>query len=237
MLSKIKNVYAIPGWGFATTIFTELKTNKFDIVGLDYMGSRASSIHDITAIIAAKVPNHSILLGWSFGGMLAIKLAAQHPSKVRRLMLLSSQPKLCVDGQWLGISQTNANQFLEQFEKSPQQQMKYFARLLCYPSRSPTLRQIIQKHMIDEAQTELNSLLKMLFSEDLRQDYSKLGIDILHLICEQDVVLKQHASQLQNLNHRVKVISLEDAGHADFLVSPSRYSAAIEQFINHDKSD
>lgn len=234
MLEKPSQIYAIPGWGFGATIFKGLNNRKLNIVGLDYIGYRASSIDEMTAIIAAKIPDNSILLGWSFGGMLAIKMAAAYPIKVRRLMLLSSQPKLCADGAWLGINQINADKFLEQFGQSPQQQLEHFARLVCYPSRSPKLRQTLQNHMIDKAPKELNLLLRMLLSKDLRQDYSKLDIDTLHIICEQDAVLKQSANQLQELNRRVKTISFNDAGHADFLVSSSRYSAAIGAFINDD---
>ncbi len=234
MIEMPKKIYALPGWGFSASIFNEINEQKLNFFGIDYTGGQTSSIDEMTALIATKLPVNSILLGWSFGGILAIKLAAQYPTKVRQLILLSSQPKLCAEGEWMGIRQPDASQFIEQFEKSPKQQIEYFARLVCYPSRSPRLRQIIQKHLINDATKELTLHLKKLFREDLRKDYRTLNVDILHIIYGQDAVLPQSDNQLEKLNHRTQTIIFKHAGHADFLVPLSSSTALIKEFINCD---
>jgi len=79
MLIGSFTIYPIPGWGFSSQILNPLATNRLNIVGLDYFNTQEPSLGSI-------------------GGLIAIKMAALFPKKVRKLILVSSQPKFLSNG-------------------------------------------------------------------------------------------------------------------------------------------
>uniref|UniRef100_A0A1A9UKI9 AB hydrolase-1 domain-containing protein n=1 Tax=Glossina austeni TaxID=7395 RepID=A0A1A9UKI9_GLOAU len=58
---------------------------------------------DIIDIISHHLPNKSILVGWSLGGLIASQIAIQHPKKFYGLIIISSSPYFCEEKNWPGI--------------------------------------------------------------------------------------------------------------------------------------
>jgi pimeloyl-[acyl-carrier protein] methyl ester esterase len=50
--------------------------------------------------LAAKLPTGAAVCGWSMGGMLALALAARHPDKVSRLVLVATNPAFVSRPDW-----------------------------------------------------------------------------------------------------------------------------------------
>lgn len=50
--------------------------------------------------IAAQLPPHTFLLGWSLGGQIAMRIALDQPDSIQRLILISTTPKFVADKAW-----------------------------------------------------------------------------------------------------------------------------------------
>ena len=228
MLIDRPTIYGIPGWGFYSAIFKELQLDDCSIVGFDYYHSPVLSLDSIAKQMANNILNPAVVLGWSFGGLIAIKLAALFPHKVKKLILLSSQPKFLSAPSWEGIAPDSAAQFIDELSNDFEKQVSYFISLVCYPDSKHSYKKILMEHFIYEKESLLRSL-DILFQEDLREDYKNLTSDILHIVNKQDAVIKQNSQQLQALNPKARVVVLEKLGHAGFLVDKNAYRNIVVQ--------
>lgn len=232
MLIQQQTIYALPGWGFNAAVFDTLNNPAFNLVGLDYLSNLTTSLVDIAEELASKLPDQSLLLGWSFGGVIAIQLAYLFPKKVKKLILIASQPKLQASDYWIGIDQNDAREFLMNLVRDVDKQMNYFINLVCYPNQSRQLKKVLQQYLLSVNANQLVTWLRVLFNTDLSLEYQNLTQPVLQLIHTQDVVIPQNKQQLQRLNPMVNVISLEKLGHAGFLLQPITYINIIMAFLN-----
>lgn len=225
-------IYAIPGWGFQSNILNTLNNDTFYLAGLDYVHLSEFSLTEIARRLSTSLEDQAVLLGWSFGGLIAIKLAAMFPKKVKRLVLLDTQPKLIASINWTGISHDLAHNFKKALAQDFKKQMDWFIRLACYPNRSQVLRELLKQNLFQNAEQELTSLLSILFAVDLRDEYRNLNCDVLHICCEQDVVTPQNIIQLTSLNKRITTRVFSGMGHIGFLLKRATYVETIKDFLN-----
>lgn len=224
-------LYTIPGWGFSSSIFNSLNSNHLAITGLDYIDAAIINLEYITKHLADSIPDHSVILGWSFGGLIAIKLASLYPNKVKKLILISSQPKLLSDEDWLGIEANNADRFSNEFNENTENQIEHFIKLVNFPNRNIDTKKILKDYFLQHNKEKLLKWLHLLFNADLRQDYQSLTMNILHIINKEDAVIKQNDIQLKSLNSNTKTITINKSGHAGFLTHFSHYQNIIKDFI------
>lgn len=224
--------YTIPGWGFAADFFkhlnlTPVSCNNF--IPLDYCHLPTESLAVASETLAAQVKEQSTLIAWSMGGLIAINIAANWPEKVAKLVLIASQPKLVAEPGWAGIPAETAQQFtldaVENLEKLQQQ----FLQWTNYPNRKPSVMKALKRDNIIQREKNCTALLPAFFAADLRPAYAKLDADVSHVVFEQDAVLSQDASALQQLNNRAKVMRIAGAGHAGMLSHPTEVEAAIAE--------
>ena len=85
-------IYTIPGLGFDQRIFSKLNLPGHDLHHLNWIKPRSNEpIHIYAARLAEKIshpPEHCILVGHSFGGIMAQEIAAVLP--VKKIILISS---------------------------------------------------------------------------------------------------------------------------------------------------
>ncbi len=97
------------GWGLHSGVWAEAmvalgeryRIHAIDLPGHGHSSSAAvGSFDQCVDAIAALVPDGVAVCGWSLGGLLAQRLAARHPAKVRRLALVGSTPCFVERGDW-----------------------------------------------------------------------------------------------------------------------------------------
>lgn len=234
MLIRKNNIYSIPGWGFQANIFNTLNNEEFNFIGLDYINFSPFSLNGIARNISKALPDQAILLGWSFGGLIAIMLTFLFPKKVKKLILVASQPRLRSAPNWVGIDRNSAYDFEIALIRNFNKQMECFLRLACYPKSSSRINKALSQYLLYDRAGELEFLLKMLFEVDLRTEYHSLDVDILQLIGKQDAVIPQDITQLKKLNSRVTTTVFQNTGHVGFITNRSPYINAIKEFINNE---
>ncbi|NQY42075.1 MAG: alpha/beta fold hydrolase [Legionellales bacterium] len=231
-MSYINNLYFIPGWGFKAKIIRQFYINNHNLLELDYFNLSNLSMSNITQILAKQIKPSSYIIGWSLGGLFAIKIAYLYPEKVKKLILISSQPKLSEDTNWQGIKQQQFNQIRIQLSKNISTFHRKFLHLVNHPNRDPnTLQHLNINHCIFNKKSCL-TLLDLAQRIDLRQDYKLINSKILHLIAEKDAIIKQRGEHLMDLNPMTAIKSFKQATHAEFIKTTNQYQIIIENFIN-----
>jgi pimeloyl-[acyl-carrier protein] methyl ester esterase len=234
MLSQKNKIYAIPGWGFQSSVLRTLSNKNFHMIGLDYMHLSQLTLKEMSKNLSASIPEESVLLGWSFGGLIAIQMAASFPSKVKKLILLNSQPKLLASLQWAGIDPLAAKIFHIAFKEDFKKCMNKFVSLIGHPNPSFAIRQALRQKVCQTSPQALASFLSELFGADLRDEYRHLRCDVLHIISDQDKIIRQDIIHLLALNPRICTKIFINTSHAGFLSNRALYIDAIEGFLYHE---
>lgn len=107
-------IVLLHGWGCDSRIWQPLipcLSQWADVITIDLVYSDITA-DALCASIAQLLPEKSIVCGWSLGGMLAARIAAQYPEKVCGLLALSANAAFVAQAEW---SEAMAPEVFEQF--------------------------------------------------------------------------------------------------------------------------
>ena len=225
-------IYFIPGWGFKAKIFSHLKLRDHISSYLDYFHIVDPSIKSISKYLSRSIKDNSCLVGWSLGGLFAIKIAYLYPHKVRKLILISSQPKLLAGYLWDGIDLEHFKKFKTQYKKDFFKSCEIFRGLVNYPNYKKYHKDTLLKNQIFSNQHNLQQLLELMFKTDLRDNFQDIKNKILIIYGESDSIIRQNGKSINSINSSAKIIIVNKAGHAGFLSHMSEYRNIIEEFIS-----
>ena len=234
MLSR--PIFFISGWGIHAAFLKENPYFIEEVILIDLPCLSELKIESIVDHLSFFIPEKSIILGWSLGGLVGIQLAYQYPEKVKKLVLISSSPYFKSDISWVGISQKISQQFLDQSKKEFNTLFDYFLSLSCYPSTNFCYKHKLKKNVIDLKHYKncLISYLSILFNSDLRKIYSTLRIPLFHLVGEKDAISKVDLKALVLLNPDVEICLFPNAGHILFLTHAQKCHDQLMWFIKND---
>ena len=180
----------LPGWGMNPRVFDVLGAQlKDDCTMLPlalpgHAGTRILSINSLAtwaSHIAEQLPAQAILLGWSLGGQLAIRIALDSPERVSRLILMSTTPKFVLDSDWqAGIPIQDLQAFAADMQADTRATL---LRFLSLQTRGATgqkailqnLRTALFSQALPHAQA-LQAGLEMLLHTDLRTEVCQLSL-------------------------------------------------------------
>ena len=175
------NLVLLHGWAFNSDIFSELvKKNKkkYRITVIDLPGHGRSpdidgGIEDWCNEIIKLIPEKSILLGWSLGGLLSIFIA--NKIKLNELILVAASPCLVNTEQWsFGIRKEVFDQFAINLKIDSTKTLKRFVSLQSKnKSQIQELHKSIQKY--PASQSALNNGLEIIINSDLRTIYKNIS--------------------------------------------------------------
>lgn len=226
-------LYFIPGWAFHSAVFKIPAFACFTEASyLDYFNVKSSTLETVSTYLSDFIADQSTVVAWSLGGLFALNIAYHFPQKIKKLVLIASQPRFLADHDWQGISDQTANRFMTQSHDNLTTLLTYFLKLVNYPNRCPQHKRELSKHVIHDHTSTLSSLLNIMFTTDLRAQYPSIQASLLHIINSKDGVLTQNESQLKQLNNGAQQIITQPAGHAGFLTHGESVTQLIKDFIN-----
>ena len=177
-----QSLVLLHGWAFNSDIFNELVTkykNDYCITIIDLPGHGRSpdiegGIEDWCYEIIKLIPERSILLGWSLGGLLSIFIANQ--VKLKELILVAASPCLVNNENWdYGIRQEVFDQFALNLKVDSTKALKRFVSLQSNnKSQIQELHSSIQKY--PASQSALNNGLEIITNSDLREQFKNISI-------------------------------------------------------------
>lgn len=224
-------IYILSGLGFSGKIFDETNLNKeFNLIYFEFHDIKNFSLDTAAQLFGEKLFENAIILAWSFGGLLAIKIANLFPKKIKKIIFIASSPKFLEDKNWTGIKNEHAINFQIQFKDYYPIANKNFIGLINFPNKNIVYKNILTKYFFPDKEKFLLQL-DILLSVDLRHEYINLNTNILHIIYKSDAVIPINISQLKLLKSDSKIIYIKNAGHTGFLAQPYLHADIIKTFI------
>lgn len=239
------NLVLLHGWGMNSSIWNGVLPSlqrRYQVTCVDLPG-HGQSVCDAGWTMDAfvdecseLVPINSIVLGWSLGGMLALRLAHRHPRCVRKLILVASSAKFVRSKDWLSAQpKAVLSMFAGSLMDKPQATIKRFLLLQTQGTKNQVeLNRLLKELMTDDGLPQLAGLecgLNILKTSDLRDDLSRLSCPILQILGGKDqLVPVAVASASMGLNPAMQSVIIDDAAHIPFISHPSETLSAIDGF-------
>lgn len=241
------NLVLLHGWGMSSAVWEpQLKTLAkhftLHLVDLPGMGlSRPTEpyhLHQLSEKIAEMLPANANVVGWSLGGLVAMRMALDYPDLVQKLVLIGSTPCFVNKADWqIGIGPNTFKTFADNINADYHNTITQFLTLQCMGARDArsTVKQLRKKFAerpIPTTQT-LQKALKILLESDLREDVTQLKHRTLLIHGDRDTLAPVQAAHwmMQTLpNAYLRVIA--GASHAPFLSHQAQFSDALIDFLN-----
>jgi pimeloyl-[acyl-carrier protein] methyl ester esterase len=244
------NLVLLHGWGMSSSIwggFQERLQQRFRVTSIDLPGHGQSQsdsawcAEDVVEQLLKQLPDKFSVLGWSLGGMLALKLTSCSQERVEKLIMMASSAKFVQAENWKA-AQTKAvmQQFSEQLEQDAAMTIKRFASLQAQGTEASEkitrqLRAILAQAP-KPSLLGLKSGLSVLETLDLRDKLSDIKTPILMLLGEHDQLVPQAVGHLsQTFNSAVKTHIVKDAAHVPFMSHQDETYRTVEQFLQADE--
>jgi pimeloyl-[acyl-carrier protein] methyl ester esterase len=242
----------VHGWGLNAGIWDGVAaglSGSFRVHRIDLPGHgrsewspQCSTLDDFTRAIAPYVPRHSTLVGWSLGGMIALRLAALAPERIHGLVLASTTPRFVTAADWKSAMApavlANFGQHLRDDYRATVQE--FLALQVRGDERElSSLRELRQRLASGglPQQAALEAGLDVLATTDLRPDLDLVHARTLVISGEYDRVTppgagRHLAERLPNATFHL----VRRAGHAPFISHPEEFLGLLREFLGEQAS-
>lgn len=229
-----ENLILLHGWGFSKNVwesFLPYLSSHFQVTCLNL---HESNLDLMTQYVLKNSPKFASFLGWSFGGLVAMKIAISFPGRVRKLMAISSTPKFIASHDWPGMTMEDFKQFEESLKINPKNTLKKFALLQFSDSRMHRDSIRFLQNSIIENNLDSNKLqesLTILKNVDLTNELFKIQCPQLYLYGDSDALVPAAvANCIENLTQNATVKLFPQLGHSFFLTHPMLCASIIRDF-------
>ncbi len=234
----------IHGWGMNAGVWQQilpLLTPHFRVHCLDLPGYGHSallegqSIEDLAQSLLNKAPSNAIWLGWSLGGLVAMKAALLQGEHLGGLITVASSPCFLATEEWKGIKPSVLENFATQLADNLPQTIERFMALQALGSKSARQDiKMLKQHVLDRPlanEDALHSGLKSLQEEDFRQDIANISVPWLRLYGRLDALVPyQSVPIVDQLAPQSRAYVFNDASHAPFISAPEAFVEKITCF-------
>lgn len=240
-------LFLLHGWGLHGGIWDALLpelTPHFRVTRVDLPGhgrSRSSpfspELKDAARALLAVAPPQAVWLGWSLGGLLAIRAALDAPSRVRALVLANATPRFTVGPDWpLGMPSETLAGFAAGLAADYRGTLQRFLSLQVQGDEAAreSLRQLRESLYArgEPDPAALASGLELLKQSDLRGELTSICQPTLVIAGGYDRLTPPGAGE-----HLARTIPgarshiFPRSGHAPFLSHPREFAAAVVDFV------
>lgn len=257
LLGRGPHLAMLHGWGMNSAVWGHLaktlsKYFTVHLIDLPGMGkSQPIAPYDLDSLsqtIAEQLPDQTIMIGWSFGGLIAMHLALTHPEVVRKLVLVGATPCFVnVKGfsrrsHWhAGVEQSVFDSFAENVAADYQKAMLNFLGLQCVgvDGAKQLLRSLKAQFAAQPAPTmeALQAALTVLMTSDLREEVPQISQETMIIHGDKDrLVPLQAGNWLAQALPNARLCVINGAAHAPFLSHQSKFEKELLTFLKVKKS-
>lgn len=230
------------GWGMNPGVFDGLAAplnDHFTLLPLALPGHGGAEIlatntlSTWSAQLSKQLPQQTMLLGWSLGGQVAMRMALDYPAQIKRLILVSSTPKFVRDDSWqAGLPLADLNAFGEDMQSDTRATL---LRFLTLQTRGAST----QKRLLESLRATffavplpvpqaLSAGLEILLHTDLRTEVKTLSQPALLIHGSLDKLTPTSAGAwLAGAIPHAKYCLIDGAAHAPFLSHTQQVAEAI----------
>lgn len=232
------DVAFIHGWAMNSAVWEPCLQRLPDWIKpvcIDLPGAGASidvevaTLDDYVEHVVRQISTPAMLVGWSLGGLVSLRLAQRYPQMVKGLFQLATSPKFVQDGDWKTAIEAGV---FEQFASSLQQDRdKTIRRFLALQVRGTDVSMQVVRQLqraIDErglpGVEALLAGLSILSETDLRAAIQQLQCPMSWLLGEKDALVPLELSEtLLRMLPDTDIQVVTGAGHAPFISHPDTF--------------
>jgi len=230
-------LHGLTGSGACWSPLARALEAEFDVVMPDARGHGNSSTpltgyryedyaRDVVGLIQALRLDTPVLLGHSMGGMTAAVVASQIGAALRSVIL--ADPTFLSPERQREVYESDAVEQQRRLLSLNQADVLAQARIR-HPHRSPEIVELVTKARMNTRMQAFEVLTPS--NPDYQRLVSAIDIPILLVIADHGVVSLETAQELQNLNPRLRVEQIQDAGHGLHYDQPERFEAVVKSFL------
>ncbi len=251
--NNVVDIVLIHGWGLNSGIWSEfiqlaeqcapeLRFHSIDLPGYGSLASEpsSSSLRELALSCLSRAPEKAIWVGWSLGGMVALKAAMLDLGPaVRGLYLIASSPCFVAKAGWqYGVDLEIFERFSKEFSESYSTALSMF--LLLQSGANKGARKLAKQahaavcEFSDPSETTLKQGLECLARTDLRQDL--MGSEALRVLpsrvvsCRLDRVANPEGGRVLAETIEAEFVQIK-TGHAPFLSAPQTVLKDLTEFV------
>jgi pimeloyl-[acyl-carrier protein] methyl ester esterase len=240
-------VVLLHGWALNSRVWDDVVSrlaSEFTLQCIDLPGHGASAwqpgIHDLDSLAAAVAPHLGArchLLGWSLGGMVALKLALANPARIEKLVLVASTPKFVASADWPSAMRPEV---LEHFaarlrEDYPATVREFLALQVRGDEHAHEALRILRRRVLVAGELDHAALrmgLEILRESDLRGHLPRIRTPTLLIAGERDALVPAAAAAaLATGLPQARAHLVARAAHAPFLSHLDEFSSEVRNFL------
>ncbi|GAA0711894.1 pimeloyl-ACP methyl ester esterase BioH [Dokdonella soli] len=221
---------------FAGELTTRFRVHVVDLPGHGYSRDDAQfEIGDCARRIVATTPR-ALWVGWSLGGLVALRAALDHPANVRGLGLIASSPRFVSAPDWpCGVAASVFGEFATELQGRYRHAIERFLALETMgSSHAQADLRALRKIVFERGEPSLDALaggLRALEASDLRADLARLAMPSLWIAGRRDRLVPPAAMEWAAAQAPHGRTLEFNSGHAPFLEHAGAISDAISDAI------
>lgn len=251
-MTKIKNIIFIHGWASGPYVWLHQLghfKNKYNVHAPELIGYgiKMAAVpilfedmeRDLINFIAKNRLDDICLVGWSFGGMLSLKIAAGLRDKIHRLILIDTTPRFVQSEDFkCAISEEVIEKIYNRIQNDFEGTLRWFYRFCFSPNEKSRNEFNEVLKLAGDFITPLNEQallggLRLLMKLDIRRILKDITMPALIIHGRQDKVCPPQAGEfLKKKLKNARICLIDGAGHAPFLTQPQTVNALIGDFIS-----
>lgn len=235
------------GWAMHAGIFSpviDALSERYTLHLVDLPGHGRSRDLDgareldlLATAVADRVPAGAAWLGWSLGGLIALKAAAERPDEVDRLIMVAAPPRFTSASHWPhGVDAAVFEEFAQDLATDFNATLQRFLALEV--NGSDTARQDLRRLRADAFRhgtpdaDALGAGLDLLRRADLIGELKELQIPVLFLGGRRDrLVPWRSIRNAASLAPEGSAEIIPGAGHAPFIGQPGAFLESVKRFL------
>jgi pimeloyl-[acyl-carrier protein] methyl ester esterase len=178
------------------------------------------------------------VLGWSLGGMVALRLAREFPARVDGLVLACTTPRFVAGDDWPhAMSATALARFGDEMKASYRLTLQRFLTLQVHGSERGRATLATLRHELfarpAPSPAALSAVLAILAEIDLRDEVSAIAKPALVIAGQRDALTPPAAGAwLARAMANARYVEIAGAAHAPFLSHREAFAAAVRSFLD-----
>ena len=238
------------GWGLHGGLFAPLlpglarrfRVHVVDLPGHGHSPAVATTtldaLVDAVADAVADERRPLAVLGWSLGGLCAMRWARRHPARIARLVLVATSPRFVTGDGWPhAMTPTTLSRFGDEFAASWKLAMQRFLALQVHGSESGRATLAALRHQLfargEPSRAGLADALQVLATTDLRREAGEIKAPTLVVSGERDAITPAAAgawlgAAMPHASH----VRIDGAAHAPFLSHREAFDRALDGFLD-----
>ncbi len=210
------------GWGFDHTIWESLipsMSQSYTVYCIDIPGF--DTWHEFKARVLNTLPQQFACVGWSMGGLLATRLALEHPERVTHLINITSSPCFVAEDTWPGIAPARLDDFYQNIEHAPHATRDAFIALQLPKNSTYVPRGLKQQDALKQGLTILKQW-------DFREKLHALTLPTTYIFGRLDsIVPAKTMAVMQTTYPHFDYHLFRKAAHAPFLSHKDEFLAIL----------